>query len=155
MANIADRILDLGIQLPPAPRPVAAYLPAIRSGNLLFVAGQVPFVDGELTARGPVPSVISIEAAAGAARQCALNGLAIVADHLGGDLERVEQIVRLAVFVASDPGFTDHPAVANGASEVLEQIFGDRGRHARAAVGAMSLPLGASVEVEMIVAVRD
>ncbi len=154
MASILRRIQELGIQLPPAPRPVAAYLPAVRSGNLVFTAGQIPLLDGALTAQGPVPSAVSLEEARLAARQCGLNGLAVVADQLGGDLERVERIVRLGVFVCSDPGFTDQPLVANGASELLGEIFGDRGRHARAAVGSVALPLGATVEVEMLAQVR-
>ena len=145
-----ERLTDLGLTLPGAPKPVAAYVPSVRTGNLLYVSGQLPFRDGQLLATGPVPSAVSIEQAQEAARQCVLNALAVLAEAVGGDLDRVRRIVRLGVFVASDPTFTDQPKVANGASELLQDIFGDLGRHARAAVGSVALPLGASVEVEMI-----
>jgi len=151
--GIQQRLQELGIALPAAPEPVAAYVPWVRSGNLVFVSGQVPFREGSLVATGTVPSGQSIDAAADAARQCVLNGLAVLAAALGGDLDRVRRIVRVGVFVASDPGFTDQPRVANGASELLQEVFGDAGRHARAAVGTVALPLGATVEVEMTVEV--
>ncbi|MBL9149350.1 MAG: RidA family protein [Phycisphaerae bacterium] len=154
MSSIARTLETLSITLPPAPKPVAAYIPAVRTGNLIFVSGQLPFSSGQLLATGPVPSKTSLEAAQAAARQCILNALSILADQLGGDLDRVERIVRLGVFVCSDAGFTEQPKVANGASELLQQIFGEKGRHARAAVGSIALPLGASVEVEMIAEVR-
>lgn len=154
MPTVAESLGKLSITLPPAPKPVAAYVPAVRTGNLVFVSGQLPFASGQLLATGPVPSKTPLESAQAAARQCVLNALSILADHLGGDLDRVERIVRLGVFVCSDPGFTEQPKVANGASELLQQIFGERGRHARAAVGSVALPLGASVEVEMLAEVR-
>jgi enamine deaminase RidA (YjgF/YER057c/UK114 family) len=153
--TISQRLRDLDIELPAAPKPVAAYVPAVRTGSLLFVSGQVPFAGGTLVATGPVPSAVTVEAAQSAARQCVLNGLAVVADALDGDLDRVTRIVRLGVFVCSDPGFIDQPKVANGASELLQQIFGDAGRHARAAVGSIALPLGSTVEVEMVVEVES
>jgi enamine deaminase RidA (YjgF/YER057c/UK114 family) len=145
-----ERLADLGIGLPEAPKPVAAYIPAVRTGDLVFTAGQVPLDGGKLLATGPVPSAVGVEAAAAAARQCALNGLAVVAAQLDGDLDRVRRVVRLGVFVCSDPGFDQQPVVANGASELMEQVFGDAGRHARSAVGSVALPLGASVEVDMV-----
>jgi enamine deaminase RidA (YjgF/YER057c/UK114 family) len=154
MPAIADRLRELDITLPEAPKPVAAYIPAVRTGNLIIVAGQIPMRDGKLIATGSVPSAISLEQARQAARQCALNGLAIVADMLDGDLDRVRRIVRLGVFVASDPGFADQPKVGNGASEVLHEIFGESGRHARSAIGCIALPLNAAVEVEMMVEVE-
>ena len=154
MPTINARLDRLGLALPAAPKPVAAYVPAVRTGNLVFISGQIPFNDGQLMATGTVPSAVSVDLAARAARQCLLNGLAVLADVLDGDLERVRRIIRLGVFVASDPGFTEQPRVANGASELLEAIFGDKGRHARAAVGSVALPLGASVELEMVVEVR-
>jgi enamine deaminase RidA (YjgF/YER057c/UK114 family) len=154
-ARIADRLAALGLTLPVPPKPVAAYIPFVRSGNLVFISGQIPFRDGKVLVTGPVPSGASIEQARDAARQCALNGLAILADALGGDLDRVSRIVRLGVFVQSDPGFTDQPKVANGASELLVDLFGERGRHARAAVGSVALPLGATVEVEMVAEVAS
>ena len=156
-AGTPDRVLarlrELGLEIPEAPSPVAAYLPAVRTGNLIFVSGQIPFRDGALLATGPVPSRQDVGTAIEAARQCGLNGLAVVARELGGGLERVRRIVRVGVFVASDSDFVEQPRVANGVSELLVEIFGDRGRHARAAVGCPSLPLGATVEVEMVVEV--
>lgn len=154
MSSVQQRLEELGITLPEAPKPVAAYVPAVRSGNLIFVAGQIPMSGGELLATGAVPAATSLERAQHAARQCALNGLAIVADLLDGDLDRVRRIVRLGIFVASEPSFTDQPKVGNGASELMHEIFGEAGRHARAAVGCIALPLGASVEVEMTVEVE-
>ena len=153
MSRIQQRIEELGLRFPPPPKPVANYLPAVRTGSLIFVSGQIPVLEGRLVAEGPVPSAVSVEAARGAARQCALNGLAVIAAELDGDLDRIRRIVRLGIFVASDPGFNDQPVVANGASEVLIEIFGEPGRHARAAVGSIALPLGATVEVEMVVEV--
>jgi enamine deaminase RidA (YjgF/YER057c/UK114 family) len=151
--DIHTRLSELGLSLPTPPKPVAAYIPFVRSGNLVFVSGQVPLVDGKVVCSGPVPSTVSIDQARAAARQCALNGLAIVAGALDGDLNRVRRIVRVGVWVCSDAGFTDQPKVANGASELLVEIFGENGRHARAAVGSIALPLGATVEVEMLVEV--
>ena len=142
------------MSLPTAPAPVAAYLPAVRVGDLVFVSGQLPFDGAGLVASGPVPSEVVVEDATRAARQCVLNALAVLAGEVQGNLDRVRQIVRLGVFVASDPGFTDQPTIANGASELLVEIFGDAGRHARAAVGSVALPLGATVEVEMVAQVR-
>jgi enamine deaminase RidA (YjgF/YER057c/UK114 family) len=153
MPDYSQRFRDLGLVLPAAPKPVAAYVPVVRTGNLLYISGQVPFVDGKVKWTGPVPSIVSIDDARAAARQCALNGLAIVAGALDGDLNRVRRIVRLGVWVCSDAGFTDQPKVANGASELLVEIFGESGRHARAAVGSIALPLGATVEIEMLVEV--
>ncbi|HVP73444.1 MAG TPA: RidA family protein [Phycisphaerales bacterium] len=153
MPDIHKRLADLGLTLPTPPRPVAAYIPFVRSGNLIFVSGQVPMVEGKVICLGPVPSVVSIDQARAAARQCALNGLAIVQGALEGDLNNVRQIVRVGVWVCSDAGFTEQPKVANGASELLVEIFGEHGRHARAAVGSIALPLGATVEVEMLVEV--
>jgi enamine deaminase RidA (YjgF/YER057c/UK114 family) len=155
MSRILQRISDLGLELPIPPKPVAAYIPAVRTGNLVYVSGQVPFRDGRLIATGSVPSGVSIELAREAALQCALNALAAIGSVIDGDFDRVVRIVRLGVFVASDPGFADQPKVANGASELLVELFGDAGRHARAAVGSIALPLGATVEVEMIAEVRD
>jgi len=155
MGKIHDHLVQLGISLPPAPKPVAAYVPFVRAGNLIFISGQIPMRDGKLIAAGAVPSNITADEARAAAHQCALNGLAVLASALDGDLDRVERIVRVGVFVCSDPGFTDQPTVANGASEFLVDVFGEKGRHARAAVGSVALPLGAAVEVEMVAQVRD
>ena len=155
MSTVEKRLEEAGVTLPEAPKPVAAYVPAVKVGNLVFVSGQVPLREGELVAKGPVPSVVDPAAAAAAARQCVINALAVLAAALDGDLDRVRRIVRLGVFVASDPGFDGQPQVANGASELLIEIFGDAGRHARAAVGSVGLPLGATVEVDLIADVED
>jgi enamine deaminase RidA (YjgF/YER057c/UK114 family) len=148
--NIVEKLQELGHTLPAAPKPIAAYVPAVQTGNLVFVSGQLPMWEGKLTAEGAVPSKISIEVAQRAAGQCAVNALAILGDHLKGDWSRVSRVVRVGVFVQSDSGFQDQAKVANGASELLQQVFGEMGRHARAAVGVNSLPLNAAVEVEFI-----
>jgi len=151
----AEMLVKLGITLPAAPKPVASYVPCVRSGNLLIISGQLPFREGKLIATGKVPSVVSIELAQECARQCVLNGLAVVAGECGGSLDQVARIVRLGVFVSCDDGFSDQPKVANGASDFLQQIFGEAGRHARAAIGTNALPLNACVEVEMMVELRS
>ena len=152
-SNPHDALTRMGLTLPPAPKPVAAYVPAVRTGNLIFVSGQLPMSAGALMATGPVPSKVSIEDAQKAARQCALNALAVVADQLGGDLSKVKRVVRLGVFVQSDDRFVGQPKVANGASEFMMEVFGEAGRHARAAVGTNALPLDACVEVEVLIEV--
>ena len=154
MSTLEDRLRHLKIILPEAPAPVASYVPAVQSGSLLFVSGQVPFKNGEVLARGPVPSVVSAEDAKAAARQCAVNGLAVAKAALGGDLERVTRVVRLGVFVQSDDRFDGQPMVANGASDLMVDVFGERGTHARAAVGVNALPLDVSVEIEFVFEVR-
>ncbi len=142
-------LASLGLTLPAAPKPVAAYIPWVRSGNLLYISGQIPFVDGSLLLTGPMPDAGSLEQAQAAARQCALNALAVAKSALES-LDRVSRVVRLAAFVASSPHYPDHPKVANGASELMVAVFGERGRHARAAVGCSSLPLNATIEVEVL-----
>jgi len=183
------RLHQLGLELPPAPKPVGAYVPAVRSGNLVFVSGQLPMRDGELLVKGrvggpsttlPVESLwvergaalslspldhargdpecvegskgdeVSVEEARTCARQAALNALAAVAGELGS-LRKVRRVVRLTGYVASAPGFTDQALVLNAASELLVEVFGEAGRHSRAAVGAAELPLGAPVELELVV----
>lgn len=145
-----QRISDLGIVLPQVATPAGAYVPAVVSGNLVFTAGQIPLVEGKLAATGKVGKDLSAEQAREIARICALNAVAAVKSVIG-DLDRVKKIVKVVGFVASDPEFSQQPAVVNGASEVLEQIFGDKGIHARSAVGVAVLPLDAPVEVELIV----
>ena len=149
MSRIDGRLKEIGIELPEAPKPVAAYVPAVEAAGLVFVSGQVPMSQGALLAVGTVPSRVSSKEATAAARQCGINALAVLKAQLG-DLDRVRRIVRVGVFVASDAGFTDQPLVANGASELMLEVFGDAGRHARAAVGSVALPLGAAVEVELV-----
>lgn len=145
------RLAELGIELPGVAAPVAAYVPAVRSGSQVFTSGQLPFVDGKLTATGKVGGEVSPEEAQRYARTCVLNALAAV-DALVG-LDSVTRIVKVVGFVASAEGFTGQPAVVNGASEVLGEIFGEAGAHARSAVGVAELPLGSPVEVELIVEV--
>ena len=153
MNAILDRLSELGISLPDPPKPVASYVPATRTGSLLFVSGQLPFHAGELMAIGPVPSAVSIESAMEAARWCAINGLAVARQALDGDLDRLKRVVRIGVFVQSDDRFDAQPKVANGASDLLVEVLGDDGRHARAAGGVNALPLDTSVEVDFLFAV--
>lgn len=147
-----NRLKELDLALPEAPKPVAAYVPSVRSGNLVFVSGQIAFKDGKLGWTGRVGRDLSLESGQAAARQCALNALAVVKAHMGS-LDAVKRVVKVTVFVASADGFTDQPKVANGASELFQQVFGENGRHARAAVGVSELPLGSPVEVEITVEV--
>lgn len=144
-----QRLTDLDITLPPAPPAAGLYLPAVRTGNLLFVSGQVPLHEGQPIARGKLGDEVSLEDGANLARQCALQALSIVRDHLG-TLDGVSRVVRVGGFVASAAGFTDQPRVINGASQLLIDVFGDEGKHARAAVGVAELPLGVPVEVEFV-----
>ncbi len=150
--TVAARLSELGIDLPKVAAPVAAYAPAIRTGNYVFTSGQLPFVDGALPKSGKVGADVSADEAYGYARTCALNALAAIAAEVGS-LDNIVRVVKVVGFVASDPAFTGQPAVINGASEVLSQIFGDAGVHARSAVGVAVLPLDAPVEVELIVEV--
>ena len=145
-----QKLQELGLQLPDAPKPVAAYVPSVRTGNLLFVSGQLPFAAGKLLATGRVPTNTTVDQAKAAAQQCVLNALAIVSQELGGSLSRVKRVVRLGVFVQSAEGFYDQPQVANGASELLQIIFGEAGRHVRTTLGVFALPLNAAVEVECL-----
>jgi enamine deaminase RidA (YjgF/YER057c/UK114 family) len=150
------RLAELGIELPAVVPPVAAYVPAVRHGDLVHTSGQLPMVDGALTVTGKVgdtAGAVTPEQAKDAARTCALNALAAVAAEVG-DLDQVVRVVKVTGFVASEPSFTGQPGVINGASELLGEIFGDAGRHARSAVGVAALPLDAPVEVEIVVAVR-
>jgi len=144
------RIQELGITLPEVAKPAGAYVPAVQSGNLVFTAGQIPLVEGKLIATGKVGKEISVEEAKSIARVCALNAVAAIKGVVG-DLDRVKKVVKVVGFVASAPEFTQQPEVINGASELLEQIFGDSGIHARSAVGVAVLPLDAPVEVELVV----
>ncbi len=148
------RLAALGLTLPPVAAPLAAYVPAVRSGPYVYTAGQLPLANGKLLMTGRVGAQVSVEEAASLARTCALNALAAVASVTGG-LSAVTQIVKIVGFVASDPSFTGQPLVLNGASELMLEVFGDSGRHARSAVGVAVLPLDAPVEVELIAEVRD
>ena len=156
MSRIEDRLAELGLVLPQVAAPVAAYVPAVLDGDRVWTSGQLPFVDGALPATGKVGTgagLVPAEDAANLARLCALNALAAVKSVLG-DLDRVTRIVKVVGFVASDPAFTGQPAVVNGASQLLGDVFGDAGVHARSAVGVAALPLDAPVEVELVAAIR-
>ena len=152
MSSPLARLAELGLELPPVTAPVAAYVPAVRTGSLVYTSGQVPVRDGKLAATGKVGAEITADEAAGLARTCALNALAAVHDLVG--LDSVVRVVKVLGFVASAPDFTGQPGVINGASELLGDVFGDAGAHARSAVGVAVLPLDAPVEVELIVEVR-
>jgi enamine deaminase RidA (YjgF/YER057c/UK114 family) len=147
-----QRLAELGLSLPEVATPVAAYVPALRSGNYVYTSGQLPMVDGSIVATGKVGAGIDAEQAKELARTCALNALAAVKAEIG-DLANVRQVVKVVGFVASAPDFTGQPGVVNGASELLGEVFGDGGRHARSAVGVAVLPLDAPVEVELVVEV--
>lgn len=150
MATITERIAELGLKLPQQAEPAGIYVPAVISGNYVYTAGQLPFVMGQLPARGKVGAEISAEDAKGYARISVINALAAI-EAVIGSLDRVTRIVKVVGFVSSDPEFFGQPGVLNGASELLGQIFGDAGVHARSAVGVAVLPLNAPVEVELIV----
>ncbi|ACI99317.1 MULTISPECIES: RidA family protein [Rhodospirillales] len=153
--RIDARLAELGIELPQAAAPVAAYVPAVRTGNLLFLSGQITLENGELRHKGKLGDGIDLETGRQAARLCGLNILAQAKAALGGDLDRVVRVVKLVGFVNSTPDFVDQPKVVNGASELMQEVFGEAGRHARSAVSAGSLPLGVAVEVEAILEVAD
>lgn len=154
MTSPAERLAALGLTLPPVAAPVAAYVPAVRTGGFVYTSGQLPTVDGKLPAVGKVGAEVSAADAAGMARTCALNALAAAASAAGG-LDAIGRIVKVTGFVASAPGFSGQPQVVNGASELLIEVFGEDGRHARSAVGVAELPLNAPVEVELIAELRS
>lgn len=143
------RLRELGIELPPPPKPLGAYVPCVRMDELLFLSGVLPLVDGELKASGKVGGELSIEEGYNAAREAALNVLSIVRENLA-DLDRVERVVKVVGYVASASGFNSQPAVVNGASELFVEVFGEMGRHARVAVGANELPMNSPVELDVI-----
>jgi enamine deaminase RidA (YjgF/YER057c/UK114 family) len=153
MATPTERLGELGHELPGVPAPAGSYVPATRSGNLVFTAGQVPFKDGGLPVTGKVGDTVSPEEARDAARLCALNALAAAASEAGG-LDNIRRVVKVTGFVASAAGFNGQPQVINGASDLIGEVFGDAGLHARSAVGVAELPLDSPVEVEIIVEVR-
>ncbi len=153
MPTPTERLRELGIELPAVPTPAGAYVPARRSGSLVFTAGQLPLVDGSLPATGKVGAEVDQDAATALARTCALNALAAIAGVV--DLDSVTGVIKVVGFVASAPGFTGQPNVINGASDLLAEVFGEAGRHARSAVGVAELPLNAPVEVELLVEVAS
>ncbi len=154
--SVKEALAALGVVLPEPPKPLAAYVPAIQVGNLVYSSGQLPLSDGVLVpgGKGKVGLAVTKELAKQAARQCAINALAAMAACVG-DVERIERIIKVTVFVASESGFSEQPFVANGASEFFQEVFGENGRHARSAIGVAELPLFASVEVEVIASLRS
>lgn len=151
MAGTIDkRLSELGIELPPANASAGNYVPFVRTGNLLFISGQIPVVDGKPAFIGALGAEFGVDEGAAAARACTLSILAQAREALGGDLDRVVRCVKVGGFVTCTAGFSDQPNVINGASDLLGEVFGDKGRHARFAVGAPALPLGASVEVDAV-----
>jgi enamine deaminase RidA (YjgF/YER057c/UK114 family) len=152
MSHPEEKLAELGLKLPDVAKPVAAYVPAVRTGDLVYTSGQLPLREGTLIATGKVGAEVSAEVASECAQQCALNALAAVKAEIG-DLAKVKRIVKAVAFIASTADFTGQPQVANGASELFGQVFGEAGQHARSAVGVPVLPLDAPVEVELIVEV--
>ena len=148
-SQLDARLAELGLEVPATSKPVAAYVPALTSGNLVYTSGQLPLLDGSLPATGKVGAAVTAEDAAVYARQCVLNGLAAARSAIGS-LDRITRVVKVVGFVASDPSFTGQPSVINGASELLHDIFGEAGQHARSAVGVAVLPLDSPVEIEFI-----
>jgi enamine deaminase RidA (YjgF/YER057c/UK114 family) len=153
VSGVEGRLAELGLTLPVVAAPLAAYVPAVRNGDLVWTSGQLPFIDGVLAATGKVGADVEPDAAADLARTCALNALAAIKSVVG-DLDAIVRVVKVVGFVASAPTFTGQPGVVNGASNLLGEVFGDAGRHARSAVGVAVLPLDAPVEVEVVVQVR-
>ncbi len=154
MMSIENRLKELNIVLPEAPKPAGSYVPAVICGRMVFVAGQLPTQNGELKYTGKVGLDVSIDDGAAAAKICAINALSVIKSYIG-DLDKVEQVVRVGGFVNSADGFTMQPKVINGASDFLLEVFGEKGKHARAAVGVNELPLNAAVEVEMMVYLKE
>lgn len=145
-----QKLKDLGITIPEAPKPLAAYIPAIQEGNLVYTAGQLPMVAGELKYKGKLGASVSEEEGQKAAQTCAINCLSVIKSVIGS-LDKIERVVKVTVFINSADDFTAQPKIANGASEFLVNVFGEAGKHVRSAVGVNALPLGAAVEIEMIV----
>ncbi len=153
MPTPEERVEELGLSIPQVPKPVAAYVPAVRTGSYIYTSGQLPMRDGTLIATGKVGGEVSAQEGVECAQQCALNAIAAVKSVIG-DLSNVVRVVKVVAFIASTPDFTGQPGVANGASELIGKVFGEAGQHARSAVGTPVLPLDAPVEVEMVVEVR-
>jgi len=153
MGKVEDRLKSLGMVLPEVPAPLAAYIPAKKTGQVIFTAGQLPLLNGELICKGLLGQDVDVEQAYQAARICTLNALAAIKGVVK-DLDQVVQVIRVVGYVASTSNFTQQPAIVNGASELLLEIFGEVGKHARSAVGVASLPLNASVEIELTVEVK-
>jgi len=154
MGKVEERLKELGYEIPTLPKPAAAYVPAVRSGNMVYISGQIVMVDGKLAMKGQVGVELTVEEGYKCAEICALNALAALKQEIG-DLDRVKRIVKVVGFVNSPSGFDKQPQVINGFSEMMDKAFGEKGHHARAAVSACGLPLGTPVEVEMIAEVEE
>lgn len=154
-AAILRRLEELGLELPETPEPVASYVPVTQAGSLAFVAGQVAMLEGQLLHPGKLGSQVSVEMGQEAAARAALQAVSALRHHLGGSLQRLQRLLQVTVFVAADSEFVEHPKVANGASDLLIEVLGPSGRHARAAIGVASLPLGASIEITVIAEVSE
>jgi enamine deaminase RidA (YjgF/YER057c/UK114 family) len=152
--SISDRLNELGVTLPAVATPLASYIPAVRTGNLVFTSGQLPTVNGQLVANGQVGTAVSEDDAVAAAQTACLNGLAAISSLIG-DLEQILRVVRVVGYVSSAPGFFNQPTVINGASDFLVKLFGDAGKHSRTAIGVAALPRDSPVELELVVEVRD
>ena len=150
MINYDKKLTELGIELPEAPKPLGSYVAASQAGSLVFISGMLPLSGGALVRTGKFGADIDADEGVELARLCALNGLAVLKDHLGGSLDRVSKCVKITGYIASAPGFNSQPAVINGASDLMVEVFGDAGRHARAAVGSSELPLDAPLEITFI-----
>jgi enamine deaminase RidA (YjgF/YER057c/UK114 family) len=150
---IEEKINELGFTLPAPPKPLASYVPAVKSGNLVFTAGQLPIKDGSLVFKGKLGKELNEDDGKKAAQLCTLNCLSVIKNEIE-TLDNIDRIIKLTVFVSSSEGFINHPQVANGASDLIKDIFGENGKHVRSAVGVSELPLNASVEIEMIVSVK-
>ena len=147
------KLTEMGIVVPEAPKPVAAYVPAVQIGDIIYTSGQIPFVDGQIKYKGKLGKEVTVEQGYDAAKVCVINALAAV-KSLAGSLDNIEKIIKVVGFVNSAPGFTDQPKVINGASELLAEVFGQAGAHARSAVGVAELPIDSAVEVELIVKLK-
>ncbi|MBZ4654457.1 MAG: endoribonuclease family protein [Peptococcaceae bacterium] len=154
MSMVEKKLAEMGLSIPEAPKPVAAYVPAVKTGEYIYTSGQIPLVNGELKFKGKIGAEMTLEQGYEAAKVCALNCLSVI-KGLIGDLDKIEQVVKVVGFVNSAPGFNMQPKVINGASELLGAVLGEKGFHARSAVGVNELPLDATVEVEMIVKVKE
>ncbi|GAB4319241.1 MAG: RidA family protein [Candidatus Sumerlaeia bacterium] len=152
--NYEDKLKAMGLELPPVPKPVAAYVPALKFGSMAVTSGQLPVKDGHVAFRGKVLSEVSLEHAQEAARLCCLNALAAIRS-VAGSLDRIERIVRLVGYVQGSDDFHDQPKVINGASELLLEVFGEAGRHTRCAIGVNALPLNAAVELDIMVMLKE
>lgn len=155
MIKIEEKLQQMGIRIPQISAPAANYLPFVKSGNLVFISGQLPILEGKIAFQGIVGQEISLDQAIAASKICAINLIAVLKNACGGDLEKVVKCVKLGIFVNAVPGFSDQPKIGNGASDLMVEVFGEKGKHARAAVGAGSLPFNVPVEIDAVFEIKD